>query len=166
MSHKHDWWERVRRRIVPLLGYVSLFFEEATGENYYVMSETRDNQFVARVPMGEEEFEECLHEMGFERNPMASLKSHARTEEVEEGSFRKIGYEDHPKYQLHVILYDGNEIPNAKNGHTFVYAHWELRWDVHPIRHYRGENASVKEGVTRMRRLLEDHGAPYDEVQP
>ena len=162
MGHSHDWVESLRRRIIPKLGVVTAFLEEITGKNYYVTAETRDDQFVGCVPMGEEEFEEELHDMGFDRNPAASLKRHFRVGDVEECSFRKANGDK----QLHVILYDGKEIANADSGEVFIYAHWEYRWDKYPLKHYRGESLNFKIGVDRMRRLLEDNGIPYDHVQP
>ena len=162
MGHEHDSVEPLRRRLIPKIGLVTAFLEEITGKDCYVTTETRDNQFVGRVLTNEEQFEKELHGMGFERNPASSLKHHFRTSEVDEGSFRKTNGDK----QLHIVLYDGEEIENANGEETFVYAHWEYRWDKYPIKHYRGEDINVKIGVDRMRRLLEDNGIAYDHIQP
>lgn len=164
MGHRHDFWERVRRTVIPRLGVVTQLLEDFFGDNFYVMAETHNNQFVGRVEMGEEAFEKRLHEWGFERNPLAALKSIG--DEVEEGSWRKVGYDSHPRKQLHVILYDGSEINDAQTGYTYVYAHWEYRWDTDPIKHYRSVEMNPGEGVRRMKNLLDEKGVVYDPIRP
>jgi len=166
MGHKQDWWERVRATVIPKIGLVTQLIEDVTGSYYYVRTETHNNQFVGRVPMNEEKFEKELHEMGFDRNPLSSLKTLGSTGESEEGSWRKVGFEDAPAFQLHVILYDGEPINNAEVDVTYVYAHWELRWDTNPIKHYRGVDANGPEGVRRMKRLLDENGIGYEPIRP
>lgn len=165
MSHKQDYWERLRSSIVPPIGVLVQFINETFRQELYVTSESRRNQFVGRVKMDEEEFEEVLHDNGFERNPLASLKNRFGGE-VEEGSFRKLYPEDDDRFQLHVILYDGSEIQNANTGETFIYAHWEYRWDVHPWKHYRGYDLDADEGVRKMRKILRIEGIDYEFIQP
>jgi hypothetical protein len=165
MGHKHDYWERLRGWLIPKLGIFAQFLEDVTGDRYYVESKTHNNQFVGRVDMGEEEFEKELHDMGFERNPLAAWK-HIDTGENEEGSFRKVGYENHPDMQLHVILYDGDKMAECGEC-VYVYAHWELRWDVDPIGHYRGGGEwNPAEGVRRMKDLLDQNGIEYTLERP
>lgn len=166
MGHKHDYWEGFRQWLIPKLGTVTQLLEDVTGDHYYVKSEMHNTQFVGRVPMGEEDFEEKLHEMGFVRNPLASLKTLGVTDEVEEGSWRKVGFEDHPNYQLHVIVYDGEKMNNAQSGVTYVYAHWEKRWDTNPSDHYRAVGYNGPEGVRRVKRLLDEHGVGYEPIRP
>lgn len=166
MGHKKDWIERFRRWIIPKLGILALIAEEVTGENYYVQYDLRNKEFVGRVSMDEEEFEKFLHEQGFSRNPLSALKRLARTSEVEEGSWRLVGFDDYPDRQLHIILYDGSAVSDADTGYTYIYAHWEYRWDTNPKKHYRGVDYDEKEGVLRMRRILESNGVQYDFVQP
>lgn len=166
MGHKHDISERVRNYILPKIGAFFQFLNDITGSDLYATSESRRRQFVARVDMGEEEFEKVLHRMGFERNPLASLKSVVDTSETEEGSFRKIYPEEHPEWQLHAILYDGSNVQNANTGETFIYAHWEYRWDVYPWKHYRGHKFNADKGVRRMRKYLNEEGIDYELTQP
>lgn len=166
MSHEHDYWEDVRRYIIPPFGAVAQAINDAIGVELYVHSQSRNHGFVGRVPMGEEAFEEYLHEWGFERNPLSSFKYRLQYSDVEEGSWRKIGLEDSPVGQIHVVLYDGSEINNAKNGECFVYAHWEYRWDIHPIKHYRATDVDSKRGVMYVRDLLDDSGIDYEYIQP
>lgn len=165
MGHKHDYWEGWRAWVIPKLGGIANWLERMTGNHYYVESETHNNQFVGRVPMGEEEFEEVLHDLGFHRNPLASLK-HLGTGESEEGSWRKVDYSDSPRMQLHVVLYDGGEIPLGDSNHTYVYAHWELRWDVDPWGHYRGHNYDADTGVRKMKKLLNEAGVSHEPIRP
>lgn len=166
MGHRHDWWEPVRHWLIPKLGVVSQFVEDATGRSYYVESETHANQFVGRVPMPEEQFEGVLHELGFERNPLSALKSRG-SGEAEEGSWRKVGISGHPNMQIHIVLYDGDKMPDAgDSGYTYVYAHWEYRWDTHPLRHYRLEDYDADEGVKRMKKLLDERGISYEAIRP
>lgn len=166
MGHRHDYWESLRKRVIPRLGKVSLFLEEVTGKPYYVTSETRNDQLVGRVDMNIENFEEKLHEMGFQRNPISSLKSRLHTSDVEEGSWRKIGFPEENDKQLHLVLYDADEVDNADSNAVYVYAHWEYRWDTNPYKHYKGVGLDPKEGVVRTRRLLDDEGIELDFVQP
>jgi hypothetical protein len=166
MAYKKDYWERIRETIIPRLGYVVQFVEDVTGRPFYVESEIHNNQFVGRVPVDVETFEKRLDEMGFERNPLASWKSLASTGEHEEGSFRLVGVGGDESMQLHVILYDGNKIDNPTTDVTYVYAHIELRWDVHPIAHYRGKRADAQKGVKEMKRLLDERGITYEPVRP
>lgn len=165
MGHKKDYWERARNWLIPKLGTVTQLLEDLTGSSFYVTARTSDRQFVGRVEMNEESFEERLHEMGFERNPLAALKR-LRSSEVEEGSWRKVGYDEYPNKQLHVIIYDGSDINDAQTGYTYIYAHWEYRWDTHPIKHYRGVDLSEDEGVRRMRALLNKNGIMYHCIEP
>lgn len=158
--------EKIRRTIIPKFGLVTQLLEDATGDNYYVQSETHIDQFVGRVPLPEEQFEILLVEMGFRRNPLASLKTLSSTGETEEGSWRKVGYSNYPTMQLHVVLYDGNPLPNADTDCTYVYAHWEKRWDTNPIEHYRGVALNGQEGVSRMKQLLNENGINFEPVRP
>lgn len=167
MGHKQDWIERVRRAIIPKLGYITQLVEDVTGADLYVQSETHQNQFVGRVPLDEESFEKELDTMGFERNPLASLK-HLRSDQTnaEEGSWRKVGFDDEPAMQLHIVLYDSNHIDNQYEDYTYVYAHWEYRWDTDPLKHYRGDNFNAGEGVRRMKKYLDEEGISYELVRP
>lgn len=162
-----DFFEYLRRSVVPYIGkYVSMF-NEAFGTDLYVRSESTDSQFVGVVDVPESSFEMILDQMNFERNPLASLKS--RSAETEEGSFRWLPPEDSdldPAKQLHVIIYDGSVVPNANTGRTYIYAHWEYRWDWHPIKHYRGVDMDHRRGVEMMRAKLDEANVAYETELP
>lgn len=165
MNHASDYWESIRRIVIPKIGKVVQAFNERYRQNLYVTGKSRNQELVGRVPMGEEEFEEVLSELGFERNPLASLKTR-RGDEIEEGSFRKIYPSEYPEWQLHVVIYDGSQINNANTGETFVYAHWEYRWDVHPWKHYRGHDFNPDKGVKLMKKYLNEVGVNFEPIQP
>jgi hypothetical protein len=165
----NDFFERLRRTVVPPLGTVVQFINELGGLDLYVTGSSRSNEFVGRVAMSEEAFEKELEVMGLTRNPLASLKKLPSTGEVEEGSFRWVpgpnDSRDQSK-QLHVIIYDGSDIPDADTGYTYVYSHWEYRWDTHPIKHYRAVDQDIEQGVEMMQNKLDAHGTEYDDVPP
>lgn len=161
MTHKHDWTEPLRRRVVPIIGAFAAAIEDYTGTEYYHDSEQRNRQFVGRIEMDEECFERVLHDNNFHRNVPAWLKR-APDGEVEEGSWRRVDGE----MQTHLVFYDGKDAPNARSGQLFLYAHYEYRWDVHPLKHLRGDDIDCDEGVSRVRRLLQDEGIQYDFIQP
>lgn len=169
MAHKHDFWEGLRGWLLPKLGVIAQFLEDVTGDRYYTESDTHKNQFVGRVALPEEAFEKVLHDLGFDRNPLAAWKHLSTdTDNYEEGSFRKVGFGEYPRMQLHVILYDGAGFEEGESEHTYVYAHWEYRWDTNPIKHYRGSNGrySAEEGVRRMSALLDEADVEFDDVRP
>lgn len=167
LDHKHDSIETIRSVLIPKVGLLVQFIEDVTGANLYVTGETSANQYAATVHMDEDEFERVLTDLGFERNPLASLKQRARMRsDREEGSFRKVGYTNHPRKQLHVLLYDGSKLANAENGVTYVYAHWEYRWDTDPIKHYRGKEIQVEKGVEEMRSLLRSRDIQFSVETP
>jgi hypothetical protein len=166
MSHQQDYWEGVRGFVIPKLGIFVQLLEDITGDNYYVQSTTNKYEFVGSVDMPEEEFEQVLHDLNFVRNPLAAWKHlfNDKTEH-EEGSFRWIPPEDsdlNSKFQLHVIIYDGQPVQNSDSDTTFVFAHWEYRWDVHPIKHYRGVDSDAQRGVELMQQKLNEVGVGYD----
>ena len=166
MGHKQDWWEDLRLWLIPKLGRIAQHLSEKTDENIYTSYEIHNNQFVGRVDIPEEEFEEKLDDMGFERNPIAALKVLSSTNEIEEGSWRKIYPDEHPDMQLHVMLFDGSAINNAPTGCVYIYAHWELRWDKYPFAHYRGEQLSGAKGVQKMKNMLDAEGIVYTLERP
>ena len=165
---RQDFYEVLRQKLIPPLGYIVQGINELTRGGFYVTSETDSTEFVGRVEMSEEEFEIKLQEMGFERNPLAALKRlKSDPLEKEEGSFRKVDFEDYPRKQLHVICYDGKHINNAESGYTYVYAHWEFRWDTDPIRHYQGAGTMHDAiGVKRMKALLDEANIRYTDDRP
>jgi len=161
----NDFLERLRGLFIPYLGILVATYNESTGSKLYVRGVTTDAQFVGRVSMSEEDFEEILQEMNFQRNPLASIKRLVGTREQEEGSFRWIPSSEsnlNDDFQLHVILYDGIVVPDAQTGETFIYGHWEYRWDRYPLRHYKGLDADVSRGVNMMQAKLDEAGIKYD----
>jgi len=167
MGHKLDWIEKLRLWLIPKLGVIAQHLSEKSDKPIYVSYDLHNREFVGRVPMNEESFEKKLDEMGFERNPIAALKTLESTGELEEGSWRKVYPEEHPDWQLHVILYDGEKQHNAGDtGYTYVYAHWELRWDTKPWKHYRGVKYNPDKGVKKMKKLLNENGIDHKPIRP
>lgn len=166
MGHTQDWWESLRLWLIPKIGRVAQRLNETTDENIYTSYEIHNNEFVGRVDIPEEEFEKTLDDIGFERNPIAALKTLSSTGETEEGSWRKLYPEKHPNKQLHIMLFDGSEINNAPTGCVYIYAHWELRWDTDPIKHYHGEVYSAEKGVQKMKNMLDAEGIVYTLERP
>ncbi len=166
MGHKQDWWERLRLWGIPILGRIAQNLSEHSDLSFYTTHNVHNRQFVGRVDMSEEAFEEKLDQMGCTRNPLASLKSLESTGEKEEGSWRKVYPDKHPNMQLHILLFDGSPINNAPTGCVYVYAHWELRWDTHPLAHYRGDKLSGAKGVQKMKNMLDAEGIVYTLERP
>jgi hypothetical protein len=166
MGHKKDYWEHVRSKLLRKTGLVAQYLEDTFGGVYYTTSTIHKNQFVGRVDMNIEAFEEALHEMNFKRNPLASYKRLWESDDVwEDGSWRKL-YDEHPDWQLHTVIYDSNSIDNVERDATYVYAHWEKRWDTHPVQHYRGVGMNGPAGVRRMKRLFDEHGIESKPIRP
>lgn len=147
--------------MVPPIGKFISLVEDLLGKQLYHNSQSRNEQFVGRIEMDEESFEQVLHDAGYERNPLAWLKENS-SREIEEGSWRYCEGE----MQTHLIFYDGENAPNAQTGELFLYAHDEYRWDVHPWKHLVGEDVSYNDGVQKARRMLQDEGIDYDFIQP
>jgi hypothetical protein len=165
MGHDQDWIERLRLWLIPKLGRAVQYLNHRDDSSLYVAYELHNKEFVGRVDMPEEEFEERLVDMGFERNPIAALKTNSAGE-TEEGSWRKVGFENHPNRQLHVILFDGDAMNDAPTGSVYIYAHWELRWDTDPVDHYKGVGYSGPEGVRRMKKMLNVESIVYELERP
>lgn len=142
MGHDQDFWEPLRNWFARPIGRL------LTGVR---KRKTGEAQFVGYVEMKEGEFEEELHKMGFERNPLSYWK-YIPGEGGEEGSWRKTDGD----WQLHAILFDGHpeKSDEEEAGETYIYAHWEYRWDRHPLKHLRGKETSASKGVNQMRREL------------
>lgn len=166
MGHRQDFWEPIRKYILVRLGIVTQFLEDITGSPYYTTSETHNNQFVGRVSMREEVFEEFLHDAGFDRNPISSYKHlESDPDNYEEGSWRNTSLADDGR-QLHLIFYNGNNIKHAENDHVYIYAHTEYRWDEHPVKHYWGAEINGQEGVRLVKDILDQQGVTYDLIRP
>jgi hypothetical protein len=166
MGHEQDYWEGWRRFVIPKLGAIVQFLDELTRRELYVTSVSRNKEFVGAVQMGEEAFEKYLHKRGFERNPLASLKTIESTDEKEDGSWREINPDGEKEFQLHVTFYDGKKIQNSDSDTVYIYAHYEYRWDVAPIKHYKAIDMDRKRGVELMRKYLDEDGVNYKFEQP
>lgn len=161
MSHRHDYWERIRSWFIPKLGALVQKFNESTGYNLYVEAGTTSDQFVGMVNMSEEELEKkFLHEAGYERNPLAAWKHLVGSGKREEGSFRLI--KEGSRKQVHIILFDAAKYAEADTSKTFIYAHYEYRWDTDPIKHYKGVDYSAEKGVNRARQDLRELGIEFE----
>lgn len=149
------------------LGLLTQFLEDVTGKRFYADSEKHNEQFVGRVPMPEREFEQELRDLGFERNPLAEWKHpFSEPDNYEEASFRKVDWSDYPQMQLHAILYDGFNMSVGEDGYTYVYAHWEYRWDIDAWKHFRRSHYSGPIGVRKMKSLLDEAGIGYEAIRP
>lgn len=169
MNGESDFIERVRRTVIPPLGGVVSLINELGGLDLYVQGTTSSSEFVGRVPMGEESFEEELCSMNFVRNPLASLKRLRTTGYIEEGSFRWTPPENSvhdESMQLHVVIYDGKSKQTFDDEYTYVYAHWEYAWDKAPIKHYKGAEIDEAFGVGLMQRKLDTNDIEYERRTP
>lgn len=149
MGHKLDFLERLRFWFARRIGKL------VTGVSHRELSA---DEFVGYVEMGEEEFEAKLHEMGFYRNPLAYWKT-SKNYGGEEGSWRWVEGD----YQLHVMIFDGHpqqDSPDADEPRTYVFAHWEYRWDRYPMKHLNGPQWRPK-GVNMMRKKLNLASIPF-----
>lgn len=164
---KNDFFERLRLAVMPRIARIFNVYNEVCNADLYATHPTWNNQFVGRVDMGEEELEKELAKLNFERNPLAALKHIKGTDETEEGSFRWLGtnHDDYrDDFQLHVIIYDGSPENDAQTGETYVFAHWEYRWDVRPVKHYNGAEYAPEQGVKMVRDMFDAHGINYDDT--
>lgn len=152
MGYRKDAINAVRRSLVPQLHYL------VNGTfGGYAVSHTTADEYALTAHCSEAEIEAILEELGFSRNPIASVKVRLDGN-TSEGSWV---WRPSPlsSWQLHVVLHD-LEGEDAVD----VYAHWECSWIRHPYRHYvaRGYDAAL--GVDLVRRWLEGYdGDELDE---
>lgn len=150
MGHSYDFLEAIRYKFARVIGGFVTGVERVR---------TSPAEFVGYVEMSEEDFESHLHEMGFYRNSLAYWKYFPGLGQ-EEGSWRWLEGD----WQLHVMLYDGHPEQDASDDaepKTYVFAHWEYRWDRHPFKHLRGVDQSDPKGVNRMRTMLNENSIPF-----
>lgn len=147
--HDYDFIETIRRIFAPPLGKLLTGVKRA---------KTGPDQFVGVVDMPVEDFEDELHKMGAERDVLAYWK-YVPGMGGEDGSWRFLDGD----YQIHVILYNGHPDKSTQDteGKTYIYAHWEDRWDVHPLMHLREVHMNVQKGVNQMRTKLNLASIPY-----
>jgi len=142
-----DYWDKVRYKSIR---FVNLFI----GWAIHTSRPIRESEFAGTLPMGPEEAERVLWEIGFERNPVAAVKTRNGTPEIGSWVCR-----DTPKArrQLHVMLFKNPSNDNMVD----VYAHEEfssLNPDV-AVRHYRGVDQREDRGVRKVQQILplEEH---------
>lgn len=154
-----DWAQAVRRSVIPVLGRLTAEVNDSLGTDFYVETVTYHRELVGFVDMSVEECEDFLvNDLDFEYNELSSWKTLRGTDLTERTSLAWRGTVDDGSFvhdpwadkQLHVILYN-------VDGETAVFAHWEYSWRTHPIKHYRGKEATAEEGVELMRQLFRDH---------
>ncbi|WP_137288514.1 hypothetical protein [Natronorubrum halophilum] len=147
MGYSEDFVNAVRRSFLPQIHY--LLQGRFDG---YAVSHTTADEYALTTNCTEATIEEILEELGFSRNPIASLK--VRTDgNTSEGSWvwRASPLAD---MQLHIVLH---EVENADK--VDVYAHWECSWIRHPYKHYVARGYDAEKGVELARRWLVN----YDE---
>ncbi len=113
------------------------------------MSPTTAEEYVLTAHCSEASIEAVLSEMGFSRNPIASLKVRFDGN-TSEGSWvwrPSLG----SLWQLHVVLHALTDDPDDR---VDVYAHWECSWIRHPFRHYVARGYDAETGVELARRWL------------
>lgn len=147
MGHTEDFVNAMRRSFIPQVHYLL----QGSFDGYAV-SHTTSEEYALTTHCSEETIEGILEELGFSRNPIASLK--VRTDgNTSEGSWvwRPSPLADD---QLHIVLH---EVENADK--VDVYAHWECSWIRHPYKHYVARGYDAEKGVQLARRWLVN----YDE---
>lgn len=173
MTDNEDYYEDIRRYIVPKIGKLFNYLNKRHGTSLQAESENQRDEFSCSVEMSESEFESWLSDNGFEPNPVAFLKSlrlkDSGKREIEDGSWRWIPdadseYDD--RFQLHIRVYDGARRDNVDSDNVFIFAHWEYRWDVAPIRHYLGRELDTEKGSDMIRSMLEGQDIGYDIEYP
>ena len=151
MVFAEDVVNAVRRSFLPQVHYL---LRGTFGG--YAVSHTTADEYALTAHCSEARLEAILVELGFSRNPIASLKVRLDGN-VSEGSWvwRPSPLADH---QLHIVLHELEDETGVD-----VYAHWEYSWIRHPYTHYvaRGYDAAL--GVELARRWLTSYGG--DELE-
>ena len=156
MGYREDFVNAVRRSFLPQVHY--LLQGSFDG---YAISHTTAEEYALTAQCSEETIESILDDLGFSRNPIASLKVRMDGN-TSEGSWvwRASPLAD---YQLHVVLHELED-----GAGTDVYAHWECSWIRHPYNHYVARGYDAEFGVELARRWLtgydgdEIHGTGID----
>ena len=145
MGYREDAVNAVRRSLVPQLHYL---FRGTFGG--YAVSHTTADEYALTARCSEAEIEAILEELGFSRNPIASVKVRLDGN-TSEGSWV---WRPSPlsSWQLHVVLH---ELEDAEPEAVDVYAHWECSWIRHPYAHYVARGYDAELGVELVRRWLE-----------
>ncbi|TYT61197.1 hypothetical protein [Natrialba swarupiae] len=142
MGYTEDVVNAVRRSFLPQVHYLL----EGSFDGYAI-SHTTAEEYALTAHCSEETIEAILEELGFSRNPIASLKVRMDGN-TSEGSWvwRPSPLASH---QLHVVLHDLEDATGVD-----VYAHWECSWIRHPYKHYVARGYDAEKGVELARRWL------------
>jgi hypothetical protein len=152
-----DWQEGFRSYAYPKTHNLLARIGNLIGTPLYSVGTSGPNQFVGSVPIDEDALELELVALGFERNPVACLKS-TRDGRVSEGSWVLRSHDDPngvlgKKRQLHVTLFKRIDGQDGRD----LMAHEELDWQDDPIGHLRGEDYSPEDGVAYARELIDNY---------
>ena len=156
MGYREDAINAVRRSLIPQLHY--LLHGTFGG---YAVSHTTADEYALTAHCSEAEIEAVLEELGFSRNPIASVKVRLDGN-TSEGSWV---WRPSPlsSWQLHVVLHalEGTEADAVD-----VYAHWECSWIRHPYNHYVARGYDAELGVDLVRQWLERYdGDAVDDLE-
>ncbi|UIO98906.1 hypothetical protein Hbl1158_10205 [Halobaculum sp. CBA1158] len=143
-----DWWETLRRAVLPLLDRVA---RRRLPGDHFAAYHLPEREIVGVIDAPPDRVEAMLFEAGFRRMPLAALKT-LPDGRVEVGSW---AWRDSPLAELqdHAILFAA-----AGGDQTLVAAHQEANalnpwtaWD-----HYRGVGLSAREGERAVRERLDE----------
>jgi len=146
-----DWIERFRLYWYPRLHpYLERFGGYGVGTVGY-------NQYVGHVDEDEEVIEEELVSAGFQRNPIACLKS-LPDGRVSEGSWAIRSRTDptgeiNRGMQVHVTFFERDDGEPGRE----VYAHYEDDWRASPSRHLREVNFDAERGAALAIELIDEY---------
>lgn len=142
LAPEAEYWDSVRYEWVEV---VSRLF----GRVLHTDRQIRETEFAGTLPMEPDEAERLLWENGFERNPVAAVKT--RDGDPEIGSWARRETPTATR-QLHVMLFQSK----SRDGGVDVYAHEEFS-SLNPrvaVEHYRGIDQQEKLGVELARDTL------------
>ena len=110
-------------------------------------------QYVGRIQIDEESFEEVLEQLGFIRNPLAYYK-YTPEDRPSTGSWVLLSGDGPIKIrsgrQLHITIYESEDGID-------VFAHNEFDWREHPVRHLREEIILYELGVEQAQLIINDY---------
>ncbi|MCU4740015.1 hypothetical protein OB955_23250 [Halobacteria archaeon AArc-m2/3/4] len=147
MGYREDIVNAVRRSAIPQLHYL---LDGTFGA--YAVSHTTADEYVMTAHCDEDTIEAVLADIGFSRNPIASLKVRMDGN-TSEGSWV---WRPSPlsSWQLHIVLH---QLEETDEDCVDVYAHWECSWIRHPYNHYTARGYDAEKGVELAKRWLEGY---------
>lgn len=139
ISTPYEVLNRIRMAVWPPIHRLLTTISDA-----YAVTNTTEEEYVATVLESQEELENRLRKLDFDRTPFASLKIRFDGN-ISDGSWvrRQSLLADE---QLHVVLHKLQDRDAVD-----VYAHSEDNWIRHPFLHLRQRNYSPKSGVAAVR---------------